>query len=93
MSTSTDEQKRRTAPVRLRRSKRRAAEESANAILESMSDGFVAIDREWRYTYVNRVAEQMARLPREEMLGRTVVGSVPKNRRYANRARAPPRDA
>jgi PAS domain S-box-containing protein len=37
-----------------------------------MSDGFMAVDREWRYTYVNRAAERNARLRREEMLGRTL---------------------
>ncbi|HEX8853062.1 MAG TPA: PAS domain S-box protein, partial [Pyrinomonadaceae bacterium] len=41
-------------------------------ILESMSDGFAAVDREWRYTYVNRAAERNARLGRDEMLGRTL---------------------
>ena len=43
---------------------------SSVEILESMSDGVVAIDREWRYTYVNRAAEHNAGLRRDEMLGR-----------------------
>ena len=30
--------------------------------LESLTDGFFTIDREWRFTYVNRAAEQMFRL-------------------------------
>ena len=36
-----------------------------------MSDGFAALDRQWRYTYVKRAAERNARLRRDEMLGRT----------------------
>lgn len=30
------------------------------------------LDREWSYTYINRAAERIAGLRREEMLGRTV---------------------
>ena len=45
---------------------------STEVILESMSDGFAAVDREWRFTYVNRAAGRHARLSREEMLGRNV---------------------
>ena len=44
---------------------------SAAEILETMSDGFVALDRQWRYVYVNRAAEQFTGLCREDMLGRT----------------------
>lgn len=70
MSKSIDGAERRTA--QRRRTRRRATDESSVEILESMSDGFVAVNREWRYTYVNRAAERNARLRREEMLGRTV---------------------
>jgi PAS domain S-box-containing protein len=41
-------------------------------VLERMSDAFVAIDREWRFNYVNRAAERASGLPREEILGRTL---------------------
>jgi PAS domain S-box-containing protein len=70
MSKSADESERRTA--QRRRTKRRTTDEHSTEILESMSDAFVAIDREWRYTYVNRAAERITGLGREEMLGRTV---------------------
>lgn len=43
----------------------------AAEILETMSDGFLALDRQWRYVYVNRAAEQFTGLCREDMLGRT----------------------
>src|SRR5260370_30388885 len=38
------------------RSRPRNREGSATAILESISDACVVLDREWRYTYVNRAA-------------------------------------
>src|SRR3712207_3660738 len=70
MSKSADGAERRTGQRRRRR--RRATDVNSVEILESMSDGFVAVDREWRYTYVNRAAERNARLRRDEMLGRTL---------------------
>jgi PAS domain S-box-containing protein len=54
------------------KSKTRGIEQNTAEILESMSDAFVAVDREWRCTYVNRAAEQIVRLSREQMLGRSV---------------------
>jgi PAS domain S-box-containing protein len=44
---------------------------SAAEILESMSDAFLALDRQWRYTYVNCAAEQFIGLCRGDLLGRT----------------------
>ena len=38
-------------------------------ILESITDGFFAVDREWRFTYVNDQAEQLLQRPRGELLG------------------------
>jgi PAS domain S-box-containing protein len=45
--------------------------EQARGILESITDGFCAFDREWRFTYFNAAAEQMAGVPRSEILGRS----------------------
>jgi PAS domain S-box-containing protein len=39
-------------------------------LLKSIRDGFVAIDLEWRYTYVNDEAAALLGRPREEMVGR-----------------------
>ena len=47
----------------------RAARERATSILESITDAFYALDREWRFTYVNREAERMLRRSREELIG------------------------
>jgi PAS domain S-box-containing protein len=52
-------------------SQRRATDERASEVLENASDAFVALDREWRYTYVNGAAERLTGLGRAEMLGRT----------------------
>ena len=37
--------------------------------LESLTDGFFTLDRDWRFTYVNREAERVLRRPRAELLG------------------------
>jgi PAS domain-containing protein len=54
---------------------RTALQESSERIrniLESISDGFVALDREWRCTYVNDKATELSRIPRAEILGKNV---------------------
>jgi PAS domain S-box-containing protein len=38
-------------------------------ILESISDAFVAVDQDWRFTYVNPQAEQLLQKTRDELLG------------------------
>lgn len=50
---------------------RRVAEHLA-ATLESLTDGFFTIDRDWRFTYVNAAAERLMRRPRGELLGRRI---------------------
>jgi PAS domain S-box-containing protein len=71
MSEPADESKRPTA--KRRRSKiSRAAEQSATEVLESMPVAWAVLDREWHYIYLNRAAERIANLRREEMLGRTI---------------------
>jgi PAS domain S-box-containing protein len=39
-------------------------------ILDRISDGFVAFDREWRFIFINRAAEDHFGAPRAEMLGK-----------------------
>lgn len=46
--------------------------EQIRNILESISDGFAAFDREWRCTYVNDKATELSRIPRAEILGMNV---------------------
>jgi len=47
----------------------RRINEKLTGILESLADGFVACDRDWRYTYVNASAEKLLGRKREELLG------------------------
>jgi PAS domain S-box-containing protein len=49
----------------------RRAQEQAAAILESITDGFVALDREWRFTHVNAEAERINGIRREDQIGKT----------------------
>ena len=47
-----------------------AARERASTILESITDGFLAFDRDWRFTYVNAEAERLTGLSRADVIGR-----------------------
>ncbi|HSH90860.1 MAG TPA: PAS domain S-box protein, partial [Ramlibacter sp.] len=38
--------------------------------LESLTDAFFTVDREWRFTYLNTEAEKLLRRPRRELLGK-----------------------
>jgi diguanylate cyclase (GGDEF)-like protein/PAS domain S-box-containing protein len=46
-------------------------------ILESITDGFIAIDRNWLFTYVNAEAEKLLGKNRDEMVGRNVWEVIP----------------
>jgi PAS domain S-box-containing protein len=52
-------------------------EQNATEILESISDGVLVVDSQWRYTYVNAAAERLSGRRREEMLGRTRLEMFP----------------
>ncbi|MDP3821185.1 MAG: PAS domain S-box protein [Burkholderiales bacterium] len=62
---------------------RRAAEaarlmaQRLSTTLESLTDAFFTIDRDWRFTYVNAQAERLTRLSRAELLGRRVFDMYP----------------
>ncbi|MFC4932881.1 PAS domain S-box protein [Massilia sp. GCM10023247] len=47
---------------------RRAAEERSDVILESMTDGFLAMDGAWRIGYANSAAERITGLARPELM-------------------------
>jgi PAS domain S-box-containing protein len=55
----------------------RHARARVTTILESITDAFFALDREWRFTYVNREAERVLLKAREELLGRTLWEQFP----------------
>ena len=46
------------------------ANRSSAQILESITDGFLTLDREWRFIYVNPGAERMMGAAQEELLGK-----------------------
>ncbi len=47
-----------------------AARQQVSDILGSITDAFFAVDRQWRFTYVNEAAESLTRRRKEEVLGR-----------------------
>lgn len=56
---------------------RKQAEESMRTTLESIGDGFLACDGEWRFVYVNNPAEQLLGASREALLGRVIWEAFP----------------
>src|SRR5215813_5021482 len=46
-------------------------------VFENMSDGFFALDRSWRCTFVNRRGAEIARRSKEELIGRRVMEVFP----------------
>ena len=49
----------------------------AEQMLESIAEGFVAVDADWRYTYVNASAEGFYGRPRESLLGVSMWDAFP----------------
>lgn len=47
------------------------------AILESITDAFLAVDREWRFVYVNHALEQLLGATRQELLGEELWSRIP----------------
>jgi len=60
------------ASLKTSRAALRESTEHVRNILESISDGFAAFDRQWRCTYVNDKATELSRIPGEELLGKNV---------------------
>jgi diguanylate cyclase (GGDEF)-like protein/PAS domain S-box-containing protein len=58
--------------------KRKAEQEAARmaarlaATLESITDAFYTLDREWRFTYLNPEAERLFKRPRAQLLGKVL---------------------
>jgi PAS domain S-box-containing protein len=55
-----------------RASQAEGAQRQISETLESISDAFVAIDGEWRFTYVNRQAEQILGRKRDDLVGKNM---------------------
>jgi two-component system cell cycle sensor histidine kinase/response regulator CckA len=52
-------------------------------ILEKTSDGFFAVDRDWKFTFVNRQAERLLERRREDLIGKDVWIEFPQFKRDA----------
>ncbi|MDX2263251.1 MAG: PAS domain S-box protein [Gemmatimonadales bacterium] len=65
-----------TARVQAERDRQQLADRLATT-LESMDEGFITVDDEWRFTYVNAEAQRMVGRSREELLGQTIWGAFP----------------
>jgi PAS domain S-box-containing protein len=55
----------------------RLVAEQLTMTLESLTDAFFTVDREWRFTYVNAEAERLMRLERSQLLGRRLQDAYP----------------
>lgn len=60
-------------------SERKAAEEiiaenekKFRSLVERISDGFMALDKDWKFTYVNPVSEKLFNIPAEQLLGNNI---------------------
>src|SRR3984893_7736275 len=53
------------------------AEKRRGAMLESITDGLAAMDRDWRFTYVNSAWESLSGKTRQELLGHTICELFP----------------
>ena len=62
------------------RAEAETAREHVTAILESINDAFIAIDEQWRFTYVNAEAERTTGMIRSEMIGRVFWDVFPEAR-------------
>jgi PAS domain S-box-containing protein len=49
----------------------------AGDTLDHISDGFCTLDREWRFTFLNREAERQVGRPRESLVGQVVWDAFP----------------
>lgn len=51
--------------------------ERMTSTLESITDAFITVDNEWRFTYVNSEAATLLRTDRERLIGRTIWSVFP----------------
>ncbi len=56
----------------------RASEQRLASILDSIADGFYALDRQWRFTHINDAALKYLKKTRREVIGRPIQGVFPR---------------
>ncbi|MBD2306069.1 response regulator [Chroococcidiopsis sp. FACHB-1243] len=54
-----------------------ASRQQVTNILESISDGFFALDNEWRFTYINQHAQVFLQKTRSELIGKNIWDEFP----------------
>lgn len=54
-----------------------AANARSRVILESLTDAFFALDKEWRFTYLNKQCEPLLRRSAEELIGKNIWEEFP----------------
>ena len=69
--------------VEARRAEAEAARQQYETILERISDGFAALDRSWRFTYVNSAGGRMLGRNAHDLIGKHIWTEFPE---------APPRE-
>jgi len=60
-----------------------AAFEEKNSILESITDGFLTLDKDWVVTYWNKESERMLKVEREDILGKHLYDVFPETKAEA----------
>ncbi len=53
------------------------AEEKYRTLIQRISDGFIALDTEWRYIYVNKKIEEMTGRTAASLIGKNIWGEFP----------------
>lgn len=61
----------------LEQSARELAERLDNT-LDAISDGFVTLDPEWRFTYANQQAQELLNMPGKNLIGKTLWDALPR---------------
>ena len=56
---------------------RASRQQPVSEVLDRITDGFLAYDRDWRITHMNRSAEAYLKRPREQLIGRVVWDTFP----------------
>jgi PAS domain S-box-containing protein len=66
-----------TTEHKLRENELERTKKQVSDVLESITEMFIAVDREWRFTYANRPAVEKVGKPREEILGKNIWELIP----------------